>query len=279
MGVKIVTDSTSDISADLARSLGIEVVPGYVRFGQDTYRDGLDISRPAFYQELADSPFDPVTSEATPKDFAETYSRCAHEAEGIVSIHISSRISRMFDSARKGKRRARTKCAVEVIDSHFASISLGLIVVRAAKLANAGESIEGVVGKTKEAIGQIRTLGFFDTMRYVARGGRTSKHVMELSSMLRVKPLLAFKDGEVVVEGLVRTHSKGIERLAKFVGNTPGVQDLGIAYSTDNDSAIALSQRLGSVFPVERMQIARMGAALGSHCGPGAIFVALLRDR
>ncbi len=279
MSVKIVTDSTSDISADLARSLGIEVVPGYVRFGQDTYRDGVDISRPGFYQELADSPFDPVTSEATPKDFAETYSRCAHEAEGIVSIHISSKLSRMFDSARKGKRRAKAKCAVEVIDSRFVSISLGLIVVRAAKLANAGASIEDVVGKTKEAIGRTRTLGFFDTMRYVARGGRASKHVMELSGMLRMKPLLTFKDGEVVVEGLVRTHSKGIERLAKFAEKTPGIQDLGIAYSTDNDAAVALSQRLGSVFPVERIQIEQMGAALGSHCGPGAVFVALGRDR
>ncbi len=278
MSVKIVTDSTSDISADLAGSLGIEVVPGYIRFGQDTYRDGVEISRPEFYQKLADSPFDPVTSEATPKDFAEIYSRCAHEAEGIVSIHISSKISRMFDSARKGKKRATVQCAIEVIDSHFASISLALIVVRAAKLANAGESIEDVVSKTKRTIGQIRTLGFFDTMRYVARGGRTSKHVMELSSMLRIKPLLTFKDGEVVVEGLVRTHSKGIERLAKFAENTLGIQDLGIAYSTDNDSAIALSQQLGSVFPAERIQIEQMGAALGSHCGPGAIFVALRRD-
>ena len=189
MSVKIITDSTSDISADLASSLGIMVVPGYVRFGQDTYRDGVDISRPGFYQKLADSPFDPVTSEATPKDFAETYSRCVNEAEGIVSIHISSKISRMLDSARKGKKKAQAKCPIEVIDSHFASISLGLIAVRAAKLANAGESIEDVVSKTKETIGQIRTLGFFDTMRYVARGGRATKHVMKLSSRLQHREL------------------------------------------------------------------------------------------
>ena len=120
MRVKIVTDSTADISPGLAKNLGIEVVPGYVRFGNDTYQDGIDISKSGFYQKLADSPFHPVTSEATPKDFAEIYSRCANEAEEIVSIHISSKISRMYDSARKGKKMVKAKCAIEVIDSLFA---------------------------------------------------------------------------------------------------------------------------------------------------------------
>ncbi len=278
MKVKIVTDSTSDISSDLAESLDIEVVPGYVRFGKDTYRDGVDINKSGFYQKWADSPFDPVTSEATPKDFAEIYSRCAYEVEEIVSIHISSKISHMYDSAQKGKKMVKAKCAIEVIDSHFASISLGLIVIGAAKLAKAGESFEDVVGKTKKAIGQIGTLGFFDTMKYIARGGRASKSVMELSSIFRMKPLLTFRDGEVVVEGVVLTHSQGIERLLKFVRNTPGIQDLSIAYSTDYDSAIVLSQQLGSVFPQQRVYVEQIGAALGAHCGPGAIFVALRRD-
>ena len=96
--------------------------------------------------------------------------------------------------------------------------------------------------------------------------------------MLRIKPLLTFKDGEVVVEGLVLIQSKGIGRLANFVENAPGIQDLGITYSTDNEPAVLLSQRLGSVFTMQRMQIVQMGAALGSHCGPGAIFVAVRRD-
>ena len=96
--------------------------------------------------------------------------------------------------------------------------------------------------------------------------------------MLRIKPLLTFKDGEVVGEGLVLIQSKGIGRLANFVENALGIQGLGIAYSIDNESAVLLPQRLGLVFPTQRMQIVQMGAALGSHCGPGAIFVAVRRD-
>ena len=120
-------------------------------------------------------------------------------------------------------------------------------------------------------------LGFFDTMKYIARGGRVSKHVMELSNILQIKPLLSFKDGEIVVEGLVRTHAHGIEELFKFIEGAPGIQDLAIAYSTDYDSALALRQRLGSVFPEQRVYVERIGAALGAHCGPGAIFVAFKR--
>ncbi len=279
MKVKIITDSTSDISDDLAKSLGIEVVPGYIRFAKETFRDGVDISKSGFYQKMANSPFHPVTSEATPKDFAEIYSRYTNEVEGIVSIHISSKISRMYDSARKGKKSAKAKCTIEVIDSQYTSVGLGLVVIAAARLANAGESIQDIVSETKRAISQISMLGIFDTMKYIAKGGRVTKHVMELSSIFRIKPLLTFRDGEIVVEGLVRTLSGGSNRLFEFISNAAGIQDLSIAYSTDYDSAITLKQRLGSVFPEERIYLEKIGAALGSHSGPGAIFVALRRDK
>ncbi len=279
MGVKIVTDSTSDISPELAKNLGIEVVPGYVRFGKEVYRDGVDISKSGFYKKLAGSPLHPETTEATPKDFAQIYSRCEHEADGIVSIHISSKISHMYDSAQKGKNMIKAKCDIEVIDSHFASIGLGLIVTTAARLANAGESIVNIVTETKMAISRISMLGFFDTMKYVARGGRASKHVMELSSIFKIKPLLTFRDGKIVSEGIVRTKERGIERLYTFIKDALEIQDLGIAYSTDYDSAMALRQRLASVFSEQRVYVEQIGSALGAHCGPDAVFVAFRRAK
>ncbi len=279
MGVKIITDSTSDISPELAMSLGIEVVPGYVRFGKEVYRDGVDINKLGFYKKLAGSPLHPETTEATPKDFAQIYSDCEHEADSIVSIHISSKISRMYDSAQKGKKMIKANCDIEVIDSHFASIGLGLIVVTAARLANAGESIVNIVTETKMAISRISMLGFFDTMKYVARGGRASKHVMELSSIFKIKPLLTFRDGEIVSEGIVRTKARGIERLYTFIKDALEIQDLSIAYSTDYDSAVALRQRLASVFSEQRVYVEQIGSALGAHCGPDAVFVAFRRAK
>ncbi|MFC2066386.1 DegV family protein [Chloroflexota bacterium] len=275
MRVKIVTDSTSDISPDLAKSLGIEIVPGYVRFGKETFRDGIDISKSGFYQKLASSPFHPVTSEATPKDFAEVYSRLADEAKSIVSVHISSKISRMYESATKGKKMVKSKCAVEVMDSGFVSIGLGLVVIAAARLANEGVNLEGIIHEIRKAVSQIKILGFFDTMKYIAKGGRASKHVMELSGIFQIKPLLTFKNGEIKVEGLVRKNSSGIDRLFEFVQIAPKIQDLGISYSTDIASAQALAQRLDSVFPEQKIYIEQIGAALGAHSGPDAVFIAL----
>jgi len=275
MAIQIVTDSTSDISPELANELGIHIVSGYIRFGKKVYRDGIDISKSGFYKQLVENPLPPVTSEASAKDFTEAYSNNQDTSDGIVSIHISSKLSRMYDSARKGSKKIKARYAIEIIDSHFASIGLGLIVINAARLANAGESIQNIVSETKRAMGQIGILGLFDSLKYAARGGRVTKHVVELSGIFRIKPILTFRDGEVVVEGLARTYEGGIEELLEFVNNTPGIQDLGIAYSTNYDTAIGLKRRLGSVFPEERIYIEQIGAALGAHCGPDAIFVAL----
>jgi DegV family protein with EDD domain len=277
MKVKIVTDSTSDISREVAQDLGIIVIPGYVRFGRETYRDGVDLSKPGFYQQLIESPFHPVTSEATPKDFAEVYSRCADEAGGIISIHISSKLSRTYASAQKGKKMIKGTCEIEVIDSHFASIGLGLIVIAAARLANIGESMQSIVEQTKKAVSRVSILGFFDTMKYIAKGRRATKGVIELSGLFQIKPILTFKDGEVVLDGLVRTYSQGIERLYKFASSAPAIQNLGIAYSTDYDRAEELRGRLGSVFPEQEIYVEQIGAALGAHCGPDALVMALRR--
>lgn len=277
MVVKIVTDSTSDISRELARYLGIDMVPGYVRFGQETYKDGVDLSKPRFYEKLTDSTFHPVTSEATPEDFAEVYSYYPGLVEGIVSIHISSKISRMYRSAQKAKKIVKAKDEIEIIDSRSASNGLALLVIAAARMANAGANMAYIVGEMKRMVNQISILGLFDTMKYVARGGRATKGVIELSSVFQVKPLLTVRDGEIVVDGIVHSYSSGMDKLCRFVESTPGVQDLSIAYSTNYGLAEELRQRLASVYPPDRVYMEQMGASLGAHSGPDALVVALSR--
>lgn len=275
MTVKIITDSTSDISAEMAKDLGIDVVPGYVCFGKDTYRDNVELSKSGFYKMLLESPFHPITSEATPQDFAEVYSRCADEADGIVSIHISAKLSRIISSAQKGKKMAKVKCDIEIVDSHFASIGLGLIVIAAARLAKAGEHIQNIIKETRRAVDQISMLGLLDTMKYVARGGRANKNVIALSNVFHIKPILTFRSGEVTIDGLVRTYPHGIDKLCKFIERVPAIQDLGIAYSTSYEQAMKIIQQLDIAFPKQNIYVEQIGATLGAHTGPDAIVVAL----
>jgi len=275
VSVKIVTDSTSDISPEVAHASGITVVPAYVQFGDEVYRDGVDISNDGFYQKLVTSFVPPLTLPPTPQDFARIYSDCSKEAEGIVSIHISAKISDTCNSALQGKKMAKGKCQIEVVDSHFTSVGLALVVMAAARLAKAGENLQSVLEETRKAINQVHMLAILDTMKYLVLGGRVSKATAAVADILQIKSLLTFRDGEVVREGLVRTYSRGMDRLYEFVENRLNIQDLAIAHSTVPEIANQMNKRLNSIFPGEKIHVAQLGAALGVHIGPGALVLAL----
>ncbi len=147
------TDSTSDISPEVADTLGITVVPGYIRFGNEVYRDGVDIGSAELYDKLSKTRVHPTTSEPTPEDFARVYSECSKEAEAIISIHISGRMSRIFDSANEAKKLAKAPSRIEVIDSRLASVGLALAVMFAANLVKAGDTFETYSAAGQEATG------------------------------------------------------------------------------------------------------------------------------
>jgi len=275
VSIKIVTDSTSDISPEVAHALGITVVPIYVRFGDEVYRDGVDISNAGFYHKLATSFVHPSTSPPTPQDFAKVYSDCSKEAEGIVSIHISGKISGTYNSARQGKKMAKEKRQIEIIDSHFISIGLALVVMRAARLAKTGESLECILEETRKTINQVQMLGIFDTLKYLVLGGRVNKATAAIADIFQIKPVLTSKNGEIVRAGLVRTYSRGMDRLYEFVADRLNIQDLAIAHSTVPEQASQLKARLSSIFPEEKIHITQIGAALGVHGGPKVLVLAL----
>ena len=275
MVIKIVTDSTSDIPPELAEALGITVVPVYVRFGEEVYRDGVDLSHDDFYQKLVTSSVYPTTSQPTPQDFARAYSDCSKEVDGIISIHVSAKVSGTCNSALQGKKMVKEKCPIEVIDSRFTSVGLGLVVMAAARLARAGDNLSSVFDEARRAVSQIRMLGIFDTMKYLVLGGRVSKTIASVAKILNIKPLLTFKNGEIVRAGLVRTYPQGVHRLYEFVKSNHNIQDLAIAHSTVPDQASQLKAWLGSLFPEEKIHITQLGVALGVHGGPGVLALAL----
>lgn len=278
MAIRIVTDSTADLPSSVIEELGITVVPLYVRFGEKVYRDRVDISDEEFYQRLQHDPVHPNTTQPTPQDFAEVYQKLAEEADGIVSIHISNKLSGTFNSAVQGREGIEKKCPIEVIDSQVTTMGLGLMAMLAAKAARAGKSLPEVVAEVKGAIPNTHILFFVDTLKYLQLGGRIGKAKALLGSILNVKPMLALKDGEVMPAGQVRTRSKGVQRLVDFVGSATDIEDIAVIYSTTPDEAQVLTERLGSIFSKEKISIARLGPVLGVHTGPGTLAV-ILRGR
>ena len=275
MTVKIVTDSTSDLPSQVAEELGITVVPVYLRFGDKVYRDGVDISHSEFYQKLVTSPVHPSTSQPPPLDFANVYGKLSKETDEVVSLHLSRKTSGTYDSALRGREMVGSGCRIEVVDTLFVSMGLGLIVMAAARLAKAGENLQAVMDEIRQAILQIRIFGVFDTLKYLLLGGRISRARALVGTLLNVKPLLTMRDGELVQAGLARTRAKGVERLFDFAKNALNIQELAIVHSTTPDEASSLRKRIASIVDEGRIHIARLGPALGVHGGPGALIVAL----
>ena len=274
MVIKIVTDSSADLPAEVAEELGIAVVPLFARFGEKVYREQVDISLDEFYHKLEHDPVHPVTIQPSPQDFIDVYQKLSQEADGIVSIHLSSKLSGTYNSALQGKKMIEKECPIEVIDTQLVTVGLGLVCMAAAKMVKAGENLTSVVAEVKQMTPSINLLALLDTLKYLALGGRIGKAKALLGSVLNVKPMITLKEGEVVPAGQVRSHSKGVERLFSFVESASDIDDLAIAYNTTPDEAQALAERLGSVFTKETIKIVRLGTTLGVHMGPRALAVA-----
>jgi DegV family protein with EDD domain len=272
MVIKIVTDSTADLPPGVAEELGITVVPLYVRFGDKLYRDRIDISEDEFYDRLVHDPIHPGTSQPTPNDFAFVYRELAKEADGIISIHISSKLSGTCGSALSGKQMFEGPCRIEVIDSMWTSIALGYLAMRAAAGAKEGKSIQELLKEINSLIPNLHYLGFFDTLKYMQLGGRIGKAQSLMGSVLNVKPLLTLKDGEFLPAGRVRTYSKAKERLFEFVKDGGQIEIALVVHSTTPDEAQAMADRLSSLIDRDKIIIARLGPVLGTHAGPGTLF-------
>lgn len=238
------------------------MVPAYVRFGKDVYRDQVDINGDEFYRKLLNDPIHPTTEPPTPQDFADAYRKLSQEADGIISIHVSGKLSATYNSALLGKEILKPEFPIEVVDSQQVTLGLGLLVIAAHSLAGSEKSLLQVVEKTKQTIPAIHLRGIFDTLKYLALGGRVSEAKALLGSVLSVKPLLVMKDGELEPAGRVRIRAKGIDELTDFIKSATDIQDLAIVHSTTPDEAQELAERIGSVFPKDRVKLVRLGPTL-----------------
>jgi DegV family protein with EDD domain len=276
--VQVVTDSTCDLSQSQVEKLDIKIVPIHIRFGSRTYRDGVDINNEQFYAMLEKSPEHPATSQPNTEDFLTVYREGYRKCSGIVSIHVSSRISGVFNSAILARKSLETDCPIEVIDSKFNSAGLGLVVTAAGRMAQTGAGILEVVAEAHRAIREVCMFGIFETTKYLARSGRVNKTIAAASRILHVMPLLTFHDGEIVRAGLVRAVSKGMERILVFVNHNSPVKEIVIAHSQVADQAEQLKKRLGEFVADEKISIVELGAGLGVHGGPGVLLAAVRRD-
>ena len=276
MAVKVVTDSLSDITSDIAEELGITVVPLTVLFGHQAFLDRVTITTDDFYRRLIHGDVWPTTTQPPPKDFADMYDKLAEATDEILVITLSSKLSGTYQSAINAKNIVGNKCRIEVIDSQKVAMGLGLVVIAASRIASAGAGLDELTAAVNEMLPRSHLIAFFDTLKYLAKGGRIGKAQSFLGSMLSIKPILTVKDGEMAPLTRVRSRAAGIDYLYNTAVSFPGIEELAVEHCTTPDDAEMITERLGSIFPRERIYRSTISPVVGTYAGPNALAISIL---
>lgn len=274
--VKIVTDSLSDITSDIAQGLGITVVPLTVLFGHEAYLDRVTITTDEFYRRLINGSVWPTTTQPTPKAFADVYDKLAAETDEILVITLSSKMSGTYQSAVGGKELATKKCRVEVIDSQTVAMGLGLVVLAAAKKARDGAKLNELTDFVHHALARSHLIIYFDTLKYLAKGGRIGKASGLLGSLLSVKPIATVKDGEITPITRVRSFTAGVDHIFNSVAGFPSIDSMAVEHTTNPSEADNVVERLGVLVPKDKIVRSTVSPVIGVYAGPGALAVTVL---
>ncbi|MGB9736779.1 MAG: DegV family protein [Chloroflexus aggregans] len=272
--MKVVTDGAGDIPFDVARELDIEVVPLSARIDDRLYRIGIDISEDQVYDLLFNDHDRVEIVKPTATTFEQLYRSLLGRYDYVYSIHLSQRLGTILNEARAGRSRLpASNTRIEIIDSKLAGMGLGSIAIAAARAIRDGRApaeVSEVIGQT---IRHTHTAFFVDTMEYLEQSGLLTFSSSLIGSMQRIKPLMILDEGEIVPYERTRTRAKAIEGLFTFVEDFPHVEDVIIHYATTPEDVEKLLEKLDPIFPRDRVQVSRMGPAIASRLGPGAMAV------
>ena len=268
----LVLDSTADFPDAQIRFPNMRVVPLYVRFGEESFRDYVELDPHGFYERLRTAPELPTTSQPTPQDFVSTYHALAGY-ERIYSLHISSKLSGTFQSATLAAADEGDR--VRLVDTESASVGIGMLALSIHELLERGttdEEIESLVEAHRERAGILFTV---DTLEFLAKGGRIGRGKALMGSLLNVKPILAIEDGEVVPVTRARGRARAFEEFRKrFEAATtdgPGL-GVGIAHAEAEEAAAQLREIVLATRPQAVVKlVTSLGAVVGTHAGPGTI--------
>ncbi len=277
--VKIVTDSVSDLPPQIAKDLGITVIPLNVHFGTETYRDGVDLTAEEFYHKLKNSSMLPKTSTPSAGLIAEVFDKLAEETREILAVFLSRKFSATYDVALQAIKLMKGKCQVTVVDSTLAIMGQGLLVIEAAKEALAGAKLSAIRDMVLGTIPRVHIRATLDTLKYLVMGGRIGKTQALLATMLRINPVLGIKDGEAFPFARPHSRDQAIEWLFKFATSFGKVKALAVEYGTNIAEATALANRIASIFPKIPLYMSNVNPVIGTHTGPGILAVTVLEEQ
>jgi len=276
MTVRILTDSTCDLPADVVNKLDIYVLPVYIHVSNRDYLDGIDISREEFYEKLPTFPEHPRTAVPSPAKFRALYDALADEgATEVLSIHISANLSGILSVAQVAAQET-TSTSVTVLDSRQLSLGTGFLVQTAAELALQGRSVSEILPVLEEQIKRTYVAAGLDTLTYLRRSGRMNAAISTIGELMQIKPILKMYDGISSVER-VRTRQKAIARLVEKIKSCSPFDKIAFLHSNALETVLALKEEVRELIPDRETWVGMINPVLGAHLGPGVIGFACIQ--
>lgn len=277
--VRIVTDSLAWLPSDLIQEHAIRVVPLHVHIGNEQFTETVDITNREFYRRLREEKILPKTSQPAAGEFLAAYTELADEADAILSIHATSKLSGTYRSAETAAgmlREERSNVRVETLDTLQIASCQGIVVLRAAEQAAQGVPFEQIVANTRELMTKPRLLLVVETLEYLQKGGRIGRAQALIGGLLHIRPILTLVDGEVAPKERARTRAKAIERLldlmAEYAQGRP-FGHVGVLHADAPDVAEQLASAVKARFTIHRFIQSEIGPVIGTYVGPGAFAV------
>jgi DegV family protein with EDD domain len=274
--IALVTDSTVDLTPEMVEEMGVTIVPLRVIFGDEAYREGVDITAEEFYERLVKSRPLPTTSAPSVGDFQEAYERLLKEVDSIVSIHIGTKLSATVQAAQTARQSVPKPERIEIVDSQMISLAMGFAIMEAAEAIRRGAKLAEVKAAAESTIQRVNVRFMLDTLEYLRRGGRIGRARAYLGTLLSVKPILSLREGELYPEERVRTRARGLERIIQWAIRQENVKRAAVGHSTTPDEAESIRERLAMAFPSVKVHLIRFGPVLGTHAGPGIVGVGFM---
>ena len=274
--VTIVTDSTADVPQAIADELGIEIVPLRINFGQESYRDGLDLSTDELISRMIASSNLPTTSQPTAGEFAAVFQDAIDAGREVVCVTIGARLSGTYQAATTAAEQVAPD-RIAVIDGASTTMHIGWLAIAGARAALSGADREAVVAAVRDAQSRTNLFVVLKTLEYVYKGGRIGRVGQLVGSALNIKPIISVREGSVTAIERVRTWKKALRRMVELTREEGDLSDIIVLEVANREDADALYAELRELFPDANILQGRAGAVIATHVGPGAVGIATLR--
>lgn len=278
--VKIVTDTTCDLPQDIVKQYDIRLVPTIVTIGDNVYKDTFELTAQQLYETLKTSPERPVTAPPGRKDFSDVYTKLSQETDTVISIHISDHLSQTYNLATNMARFATgaakkqgNNLDITVVDSQSTCIGLGMIVVEAARLAEAGKGKDEILANITPIINNMKSLFMVDDISYLEKSGRIGKAVSVVGGFFKLKPIFSIEGGETSSKGFPMGGGNAVDKMIELMGEVIPFGSsikLGMAHAMSPDKIEAIKPKILGNYNCVEVYETIIGSSVGATMGPGS---------